>query len=96
MEDVSIAASSRVFSPVTMGLRRKLLLLPVTMVDVLPEADLHTVIAHEFAHMQRKDFMKNLLYELLSLPVTYHPLLWLTRARIMESREMVCDQMAAA
>ena len=65
-----IAASSRIFSPVTMGLRRKLLLLPVTMVDVLPELDLHTVIAHEFAHMQRKDFMKNLLYELLSLPVS--------------------------
>jgi TonB family protein len=96
MNDVSIAASSRIFSPVTMGLRRKLLLLPVTMVDVLPELDLHTVIAHEFAHMQRKDFAKNLLYELLSLPVTYHPLLWLTRARIMESREIVCDQMAAA
>ena len=96
MNDVSISASSRIFSPVTMGIRRKLLLLPVTMVDVMPESDLHTVIAHEFAHMQRKDFMKNLLYELLSLPVTYHPLLWLTRARIMESREVVCDQMAAA
>jgi TonB family protein len=54
------------------------------------------VIAHEFAHMRRNDFTKNLLYELLSLPVTYHPLLWLTRERIMESREMVCDQMAAA
>jgi TonB family protein len=66
------------------------------MVDVLPELDLHTVIAHEFAHMQRKDFTKNLLYEFLSLPVAYHPLLWLTRARIMESREIVCDQMAAA
>ena len=96
MNDVSIAASSGIFSPVTMGLRRKLLLLPVTMVDVLPELDLHTVIAHEFAHMQRKDFMKNLLYELLSLPVTYHPLFWLTRAHIMESREIVCDKMAAA
>ena len=96
MDDVSIAASSRIFSPVTMGLRRKLLLLPVSMVDVLPELELQTVIAHEFAHMHRKDFMKNLLYELLSLPVTYHPLLWLTRARIMESREIVCDQMAAA
>jgi TonB family protein len=46
--------------------------------------------------MQRNDFMKNLFYELLSLPVTYHPLLWVTRARVMESREMICDQMAAA
>jgi beta-lactamase regulating signal transducer with metallopeptidase domain len=96
IEDVSIAASSRIFSPVTMGLRRKLLLLPVSMVDVLPEVDLHTVIAHEFAHMRRKDFTKNLFYEFFALPVTYHPLLWLTRAHIMESREIVCDQMAAA
>jgi TonB family protein len=95
-EDVSLAASSRIFGPVTMGLRRKFLLLPVSIVDILPDEDLQTVIAHEFAHMQRRDFVKNLLYELLSLPVTYHPLLWLTRARIMETREMVCDQMAAA
>jgi bla regulator protein blaR1 len=96
VQDVTIAASSRVFGPVTLGIRRKLLLLPVNVVEELPEADLHTVIAHEFAHMRRKDFMKNLVYELLSMPVSYHPLLWLTRARIMESREMVCDQMAAA
>jgi TonB family protein len=94
--DVSIAASSQVNGPVTMGVRRKLVLFPVTMVNALPETEFRTVIAHEFAHMHRKDFMKNLLYELLSLPVAYHPLLWLTRARIMESREMVCDQIAAA
>jgi TonB family protein len=96
VQDVTIAASSQVFGPVTLGIQRKLLLLPVNVLEQLPEADLHTVIAHEFAHMRRKDFMKNLLYELLCLPVSYHPLLWLTRARIMESREMVCDQMASA
>jgi TonB family protein len=32
---------------------------------------------------------------MVSLPVTYHPLLWLTLARVTESREMVCDAMAA-
>jgi len=96
LRGVSMAASSRIFSPVTMGLRRELILLPASMGELLPAADLHTVIAHEFAHIHRKDFLKNLLYQLLSLPVTYHPLLWLTRARIVESREMVCDQMATA
>jgi TonB family protein len=95
VEDATIAASPRVFGPVTLGIHRKLILLPVNVIERLPEEDLHTVIAHEFAHMRRKDFVKNLLYELLSLPVSYHPLLWRTRARIMESREMVCDQMAA-
>ena len=95
VKDVSIAASSRVFGPVAIGRRQKLVLLPVTMVGSLPEEDFETVIAHEFAHMRRNDFMKNLLYELVSLPVAYHPLLWLTQERITESREMICDRMAA-
>jgi TonB family protein len=95
IEGVSIAASSRIFGPITMGLRRKLVMLPADMVAGLPEVDLHTVIAHEFAHIHRNDFLKNLIYEVLSLPVSYHPLFRFTRERIMESREIVCDEMAA-
>ena len=95
VHNVSIAASSRVFGPVTLGLTRKLVLLPAAMVGNLSDSDFETVIAHEFAHMRRNDFMKNLLYELVSLPIAYHPLLWLTQERITESREMVCDEMAA-
>jgi TonB family protein len=45
--------------------------------------------------MCRRDFPRNLLYGLLALPVAYHPLLWLTRERIAESRELVCDAIAA-
>ena len=92
---VSIAASSRIAGPVAMGVVRKLVLLPAGMVETLAEEDLQTIIAHEFAHIYRQDFLKNLFYELLSLPVAYHPLLWFTRARIMETREMICDEMAA-
>ena len=92
---VSLAASARIFGPVTMGIARKLVLLPVGMLAGLKEAEMRTVIAHEFAHIRRNDFLKNAVYELLSLPVSHHPLFWLTRERIMESREMVCDQMAA-
>lgn len=90
-----IAASSRIIGPVTLGFSRKLVLLPTSMVSGLNDADIHTVIAHEFAHMSRNDFLKNLLYELLSLPVSYHPLAWLTRERVTETREILCDQMAA-
>ncbi|MGC2297389.1 MAG: TonB family protein [Acidobacteriaceae bacterium] len=96
IEGVTLASSSRVFGPVTMGLSRKFVLLPDRMLSAVPDADLHTVIAHEFAHIRRNDFLKNLIYELIALPVTYHPLLWLIRERITETREMVCDRMAAA
>src|SRR5690348_5630000 len=71
-------------------------MLPAGMANRLADQDLETAIAHEFAHIRRNDFLKNLLYEVLALPVSYHPCLWLTRQRITETREMVCDQMAAA
>jgi len=95
IREIALAASTRIHCPVTIGLTRKLLLLPASINAGLPHADLRTVIAHEFAHMRRNDFLKNLIYELLALPAAYHPALWLTRDRIMETREIVCDQIAA-
>jgi bla regulator protein blaR1 len=91
----TVVTSSRIAGPVTMGLRRKLLLLPTTLAQTLGLADLRSIIAHECAHMSRNDFLKNLLYELLALPVAYHPFLWPVRERIVQTREMVCDEMAA-
>ncbi len=95
IDEVSLATSTEIFGPVTLGILRPLVLLPLNLVDGMSTADLHTVIAHEFAHIRRNDFFKNLVYELLALPVSYHPLFSLTRERLMESREMVCDEMAA-
>jgi TonB family protein len=90
-----LAMSSRISGPVTVGIRQGVLLVPPGLLESVGESDLDAVFAHEFAHMQRRDFAKNLVYELLSLPVAYHPLLWLTRSQVAESREMVCDAMAA-
>jgi TonB family protein len=96
IEGVAVASSSRIFGPVTIGLRQKLVILPASLLSTVKAADLEAVIAHEFAHIRRHDFVKNLLYEFIALPVSYHPLLWAIRAQVMESREMVCDRMAAA
>jgi len=103
IDNASIAISSRIFGPLTIGFFRRLVLLPARFSaqipgDIsagLPPGDLYAAIAHELAHLRRNDFLKNLVYELFSLPVSYHPMLWLTRERIMETREMICDRMAA-
>jgi TonB family protein len=95
VRNASVATSSRLFAPVTMGISRKLLLLPAGLESCISPAEMHCIIAHEFAHMRRNDFAKNLLYELLSLPVSYHPAFRFTRERLTESREIVCDQIAA-
>jgi len=95
VENASLRTSSQIYGPITIGIQRKLILLPHDFLAALPPAEFRTVIAHEFAHMRRNDFLKNLLYELLSVPVRFHPVLALTRNRLMETREMVCDQLAA-
>lgn len=95
VEQALIGSSESVFGPITIGFRRKLVVLPPDMLSVLSATEFRTVIAHEFAHMRRQDFLKNLLYELLSLPTRFHPVQSFTRDRLMETREMVCDQLAA-
>jgi TonB family protein len=94
-EGETLAVSPMISGPVTVGVTRQVMLMPPGFLEGVSESEMEAVLAHEFAHMQRRDFAKNLMYEGLSLPVAYHPLLWLTRLRLAESREMVCDGMAA-
>jgi len=92
---VDVRLSPQIFAPATMGFMRKRVLLPAGLLAGLPQPDVDTAIAHELAHVSRNDFLKNLLYEVLSLPASYHPALWFARQRMMETREMICDQVAA-
>jgi TonB family protein len=59
------------------------------------DADIAAALAHECAHIRRRDFAKNLIYECVAAAVAYHPACWLMRRRIAETRELVCDEMAA-
>src|ERR1700761_3767491 len=94
-----VAVSPSITGPITvgvgLGLWRALLLLPSGFAEKVSPSDFAAVLAHEYAHMKRRDFTKNLLYSIASLPIAWHPLLWVTRTRVAESREMVCDGWAA-
>jgi TonB family protein len=90
-----IATSPQGIGPVTVGIRRGLVLLPPAFVERIAPNDLDAVLTHELAHIQRHDFAKNLLYGVITLPIAWHPLMWRTRARVTESRELVCDGIAA-
>ncbi len=90
-----LACSSEIAGPVTVGARNQLLLLPPGFLSESTGEDLAAALGHECAHLKRRDFLLNLLYELISLPVAYHPAAWMMKSRIAETRELVCDRMAA-
>ncbi len=95
VHNAQLASTSAIAGPVTIGVFHRLLLLPSGWLETLRTEDLDAAFAHEFAHMRRRDFAKNLFYELITLPIAYHPALWITRARVAESRELLCDALAA-
>ena len=92
---VQIVLSPLVSGPSTIGIRNFALLLPPSFLESVTLVDLQALFAHEFAHMRRQDFARNGLYEALAIPISFHPLVWLTRARLAETREMICDALAA-
>ena len=90
-----IRCSGETYGPVVLGLRRALLLVPEGFFAGEAFEDADAALAHECAHLARRDFAKNLLYEYVAAAVAYHPAAWLMRRRIAETRELVCDEMAA-
>jgi TonB family protein len=80
---------------VVLGARRPALVVPEGFFDT-PDQDVFAALAHECVHIARRDFVKNLFYEFAAVAVAYHPACWLMRRRIAETREMICDELAAA
>ncbi len=90
---VVLCESGQVVGPAMVG--RQTVLLPTQFIGKVQEQDLEAALAHELAHVRRRDYVKNVGHALLMLPVAYHPCAWLIKNRVAESREAVCDAMAA-
>jgi beta-lactamase regulating signal transducer with metallopeptidase domain len=76
VKDAALLLSKKMRGPVTLGIRRGVLVVPSEFFEGIAQSEMDAVMAHECAHMQRRDFAKNVLYSVMALPVTYHPLLW--------------------
>lgn len=94
LDTARILCSSRIAGPVTLGLREPVLLVPERFVEECTPQDLLAALAHECAHMKRRDFQKNLFYEVASLLLAFHPVIWILKIHIAQTREMICDEMA--
>lgn len=93
LPEVRCSAEAR--GPMVVGLRGAVLLAPEGFFAAANDEDVAAALAHECAHIRRGDFAKNLIYEFVAAVVAYHPACWWMRRRIAETRELVCDEMAA-
>jgi beta-lactamase regulating signal transducer with metallopeptidase domain len=95
LRNVTILCSPAALVPVTLSFPRPTLILPPRFFTEVSEADFSSVLCHELAHIKRHDFLLNLLYEIVSIPVFFHPAAAVIKNRIAMTRELACDEAAA-
>jgi bla regulator protein blaR1 len=96
LKPVPILWSAEGKGPATLGIRNPVLVLPEWFLSQASEDELSSTLTHELAHIRRRDFFWNLVYELLIFPIAFHPAATLIKARIDQTRELACDETAAA
>lgn len=93
-QTIRLVESGLVKVPMVIGYFKPVILLPVGTVLGLPVEQVEAIIAHELAHISRKDYLLNIAQCLVEVLFFYHPAIWWMSARIREEREHCCDDMA--
>jgi HEAT repeat protein/beta-lactamase regulating signal transducer with metallopeptidase domain len=91
--NVPLVCSAEAAVPVTVGARSPLVILPESFYEEIPDETVASVLGHEMAHVARRDYALNLVYEFLLLPVSFHPLAIFIKRQIDKTRELACDEM---
>jgi beta-lactamase regulating signal transducer with metallopeptidase domain len=95
LQPIPILVSLEGNGPATVVIHNPVLVLPEWSLSHASEDELASMLGHELAHIRRHDFLLNLVYDLLILPISFHPAATLIKARIDQTRELACDEIAA-
>ena len=93
---VALLESALVQVPLVVGHLRPMILLPLGTVAGLSAAQLEAILAHELAHVLRRDYLVNLLQTVAEAVFFYHPAVWFVARCVRTERENCCDDTATA
>ena len=91
---VQLLISDKVSSPATIHWPRAMVIFPAGLLEI-ETGQMTAAFCHELAHIRRKDFILNLFCELSGSLLFFHPALHWIRAKVRQTRELACDDLAA-
>ncbi len=80
--------------PMVIGHIKPVILFPAEILTGIPYNQVELILAHEIAHIIRKDALINLVQSMLEVLLFYHPGVWWISSMIRLERENVCDDIA--
>ena len=91
IKSVRVLCSNDIAIPITVGVFDRMVILPQRFAHDVSIDVLTSALGHEFQHIARHDYLLNLIYEFIYLPLSFHPAVAFTRRRIKHTRELCCD-----
>jgi beta-lactamase regulating signal transducer with metallopeptidase domain len=93
---VRLSCSSRVPVPLALGVRQPEICLPPRALAGLTEDQQQGLLAHELAHLVRRDPLWLAVSHFMTAALFFQPLNWVARRRLREISEMLSDERAVA
>ena len=91
---VLLLESMRVDAPLVIGHFKPLILLPIGLLAGLSIEQIEAILAHELAHVYRRDYLFNILQTLIEALFYFNPAVWWISNCIRIEREHCCDDIA--
>ena len=88
--DPRICRTANRRAPLTFGVLRPTVLLPEDL--EVGTAEFQLILAHELAHIRRKDCLRKTLFAVCLCLYWWHPLVWLMTVLAGRDMELACDQ----
>jgi beta-lactamase regulating signal transducer with metallopeptidase domain len=91
-----LALSTQVRSAAVLGCGSPVIALAPALLDHLSDANLDRVVIHEWAHVQQRDDIAQVVQRILHAIAGWHPAVWWLERQLEQEREVACDQIAVA
>ena len=88
---VSLRSCVDLDAPVITGLRHPIILFPASALSSLEESPLRLALAHELAHLKRRDLLWSWVPVLANTVFWFFPASWLSMREYSQAREEACD-----
>ena len=95
-QPVRLFESALVKTPLVIGYFKPVILLPFGTIAGLSPDQVEAILAHELAHIYRKDYLLNMLQALVEILFFFNPAIWWMSDYVRVERENCCDDQAIA
>ena len=89
-----LVLSPAVSTAAVLGCGRPVIAVSPTLLDRLSDDELDRAVIHEWAHVQRRDDLLNVLHVVARVVAGWHPAVWWLERQLRIEREVACDEIA--